>query len=292
MKKFLLITFIILTTYSCNDPSQAKKDVETWTEYDLSEPDRYSMPASLLEISGIALDRENPDTFYAIEDEDGKLYHFGWKDETRKIYSKFWKGGDYEDLAIVRGIVYVLKSNGTIYSFNLIDANYAEVDSVAEWKGLAPPGEYEGMYGDEKEGNLYLLCKNCKGSKQTETVSGYVYKVEKPSEYLLPPVPIGSFELDVESIRPFSGNVKTGFRPSGFARHPITHEWFVISGVNKLLVVAGSDWKVKSAFHLNGNVFNQPEGIAFDTQGNLYISNEGDDITDGNILKFTYKPSR
>jgi secreted PhoX family phosphatase len=52
------------------------------------------------------------------------------------------------------------------------------------------------------------------------------------------------------------------------------------------LVVTGNDWKIREACQLNGNIFNQPEGIAFDTAGNLYISNEGDDLTQGNILKF------
>jgi secreted PhoX family phosphatase len=64
----------------------------------------------------------------------------------------------------------------------------------------------------------------------------------------------------------------------------------MISAVNKLLVVADSNWKITQACQLNGNVFNQPEGIAFDRQGNLYISNEGDDISEGNILKFVRTP--
>ncbi|HRO71502.1 MAG TPA: SdiA-regulated domain-containing protein, partial [Chitinophagaceae bacterium] len=91
---------------------------------------------------------------------------------------------------------------------------------------------------------------------------------------------------DVDQIEKVAGKIKRGFRPSGLARNPITSEWFVISSVNKLLVVADSTWNIKQACKLNGNVFNQPEGIAFDKAGNLYISNEGDDLSEGNILKF------
>ena len=71
------------------------------------------------------------------------------------------------------------------------------------------------------------------------------------------------------------------------AKNPITGEWFILSGSNKLLVITDANWKVKDVYPLNGNTFNQAEGIAFDKEGNLYISNEGDDGTNGNILKFT-----
>ncbi|RZK46858.1 MAG: SdiA-regulated family protein, partial [Pedobacter sp.] len=39
----------------------------------------------------------------------------------------------------------------------------------------------------------------------------------------------------------------------------------------------------------SSNTFNQPEGIAFDKDGNLFISNEGSETQTGNILRFDYK---
>ena len=99
----------------------------------------------------------------------------------------------------------------------------------------------------------------------------------------------GQFTIDVLQIKAIEGKVKRGFRPSGLAQNPITKEWFIISAVNKFLVVTDSNWQVKEVYTLNGNTFNQPEGIAFDKSGNLYISNEGDDLSEGNILKFVRK---
>jgi uncharacterized protein YjiK len=66
----------------------------------------------------------------------------------------------------------------------------------------------------------------------------------------------------------------------------VTSEWFIISAVNKLLVVTDDKWKIKETCLLSSNIFNQPEGITFDSTGTLYISNEGDDLSEGNILKF------
>ena len=129
-------------------------------------------------------------------------------------------------------------------------------------------------------GTIYVICKNCAGDNSKNMVSGYIYHVGD-SIYQT-----GNFQIDVNEIKSFTGKVKRGFRPSGMAKNPVTSEWFIISAVNKLLVVTDENWKIKETCFLNGNIFNQPEGIAFDKKGNMYISNEGDDLSQGNILRF------
>jgi uncharacterized protein YjiK len=76
------------------------------------------------------------------------------------------------------------------------------------------------------------------------------------------------------------------FRPSAMAQNPVTNEWFIISAVNEILVVTDQQWQVKDVYPLNHKTFLQPEGLAFDKKGNLYISNEGDEISKGNIYRF------
>jgi uncharacterized protein YjiK len=56
-----------------------------------------------------------------------------------------------------------------------------------------------------------------------------------------------------------------------------------------LLVIADNEWNVKEVYHLDPARFRQPEGICFDNDNNLYISNEGDDLSEGNVLKFAFK---
>lgn len=236
------------------------------------------MPESLLEISGICFYSNEPDTIYAIQDEQGRVFRVALG-EKKQHNAKFGKQGDYEDLAITTSHVFVLKSNGILFSFPFENITDEEVDSVSEWKAILPKGEYESMATDNK-GNLYVLCKNCKGDKEKESLSGYILNAGDSVQI------IGNFQVNVSQIAALSGKLKRGLRPSGLAWNPLTSEWFIVSSINKLLVVTDKNWQVKEVCQLDGNLFNQPEGIAFDNMGNLYISNEGDDLSQGNILKF------
>jgi len=54
-----------------------------------------------------------------------------------------------------------------------------------------------------------------------------------------------------------------------------------------LLLVLDEQWKIKESFPLNPSLFKQPEGMAFNARGDLYISNEGGEGT-ANVLVFKY----
>ncbi len=257
-----------------------KKDEPTVQNYQIDKPDKFLMPESLLEISGIAFYKGRSDTVYAIQDEQGRLFRLGWGVK-KQLNTKFAKQGDYEDVTIVNGKIVVLKSNGTLYIFPFDEAVYEDADSVREWKSLLPEGEYEGMYGDETTKSLYVICKNCAGDDSKHSVSGYIFQIGDSVWQT------GTFAVDVKEIKTLAGKVRRGFRPSALAKNPITGDWYILSAVNKLLVVTDSNWTIRETCQLNGNTFNQPEGIAFDAEGNMYISNEGDDLSQGNILKFT-----
>ncbi|MEO5997830.1 MAG: SdiA-regulated domain-containing protein [Chitinophagaceae bacterium] len=278
--KIISLAFIFfLVIAGCKSPDKLKQLLQG---YDLDKPEKFFMPESLHEISGISFHNNKSDTIYAIQDEEGKLFRLAWN-QKKQYHTKFARSGDYEDLAIVREKVFILKSNGSLFGFPIKDATYVELDSVPEWKHLLPPGEYEGLYGDETTGNLYALCKNCPVDKNNETVTGYVLKTGD-SIYRAE-----SFVIDMHEIELFTGKVKSGFRPSALAKNLLTNDWYIISAVNQMLVVTDSTWKIKEVCKLNAGKFSQPEGIAFDSLGNLYISNEGDDFSEGNILKFVRK---
>ena len=282
---FLYFTVLlgIFGTSACKNP------INKYTSpkgYDFTKPDKFNMPSSLLEVSGIAFYKYNNDTIYSIQDEDGKLFRQKW--DVKKQYNmKFSRRGDFEDLAIFNEMVFVLKSNGTLYSFPFTEAVKSESEQVRE-KPILPKGEYEGLYADAETNKLFILCKSCAEDKKTKQLSGYVFDYKPEIDSL---VAAGNFKLDLNQIKAVNPKLKSSLSPSALTRNLKTKEWYILSSANKVLLVADSNWKIKAAHRLNSSIFNQPEGIAFDKDLNLYISNEGDEINDGNIIKFRYLPA-
>jgi hypothetical protein len=279
-KQFAYVVIMLLAFCSPREEATSSP-----SGYNLDEKIKYLMPESLQEVSGICFRNGNPDTVYAIQDEEGKVFRMALGVK-KQLNVKFNRSGDYEDVTFLGERIFVMQSKGNFFAFAAEDAIYKEVDDVQEWKELMPKAEYESMYGDDETGNLYVLCKHCPDDHDKDLVTGYIIHAGDNS------MRVESFTIDVGSLRGKKGKVKKGFRPSALAKNPITNEWFIISAVNQLLVVADSNWRILNSYHLNSNDFNQPEGIAFDRDGNMYISNEGDDITSGNILKFIRKEQK
>lgn len=247
--------------------------------YDFNKPEKIVLNNDLHEISGISFLNGNTNDIFAIEDEDGKLYSYTLANgNTSKL--KFGKKGDYEDVAILNNSSFVvLRSDGSLFKFPVSAIGAEKVDSVQEYKHILPEGEYEGLTAADNK--LFALCKNCPGDKGKKEVS--VYTIQQDSTATLSVA--ASFKIDVSMVQEKGEREK--FNPSAITKHPLTKEWFIISSVNKLLVVLDEQWKVTAYFPIDPSLFNQPEGITFNNNGDLYISNEGG-AGAANILLFRY----
>lgn len=286
MKKvttLIIFVFAVIGAFSilsCVD----KKPYNSPPGYDLGKPEKFNMPDELTEISGIAFRNGKADSIYAEEDETGSIYYFKLGDKQIK-HSKFGKSGDYEDIAILGERVILLRSDGTLFVFPFKSVRNPEIPNVQKVENILPPGEYEGMYADEKAGLLYILCKHPLKDKGNNEGVVYAFKLSANGM----PVSAGNADIAVKEIEAISGQRKIKFHPSAFAKNQLTNEWYILSSVNKMLVVTDAGFKVKAVYPIGRSLFLQPEGIAFDNQNNLYISNEGDKVTPGTILKFNYK---
>ena len=252
--------------------------------YDLENPVKYNMPQNLFEISGIVFHNDNPKQVFAIQDEDGDLFYLSLNDKESK-FTKFGGKGDYEDLTIIKDQIIVLKSNGELHMFPISEVSKVQAANVVKTKGLVPKAEYEGMAADEKAGKVYILTKSSKADEQNKATS--IYAFDFAADHTLKPA--GTFSLPFSEIEVLAGVKKVKFKPSALAKNQSTNEWYILSSVNKLLLITDENFKIKAAYPLKGGNFNQPEGIAFDKDNNLYISNEGGTLAAGNILQFKLK---
>jgi SdiA-regulated len=275
----LLLCFILLSASSCD----SQKVYKNPDGYNLNKPEKFKMPDVLHEISGIAFNKGNSDTIYAEQDEEGKLFHFKLGDK-KMIISKFGKHGDFEDVTICNNYVIMLRSDGVLFTFALSEANKEKADNVKEWDDILPAGEYEGLSSNNTNGEVYVLCKHCSDDKTSKRTSGFIFKLGNDGSIKSS----GNFEINIKDIDVKTGGDKISFHPSALAQNPFTKEWYILSSVNKLLVVADSNWKIKDTYPLNPSLFPQPEGITFDDKRTLYISNERNTAAYGTILKFTY----
>ena len=68
--------------------------------------------------------------------------------------------------------------------------------------------------------------------------------------------------------------IEKRLHPSAAAINPITKDIYIISSIQKILLILNSKGEFKTFYKLNPGIYKQPEGMAFTPEGDLIISNE------------------
>ena len=277
-----LTLILALAFISCNAFSDRQdRQYKSPRGYKLTEPHRYRVRESMQEISGIVL---NPDErhIYSINDEQGKIFDVDVNTDKPYPTTKFGKSGDYEDLVNTNKGWFVLKSNGILFH---VHDMFTDSVSATEYK-FSKKGkqEFESVYVDTPSNSVIMICKDCPEDKNESVSSAYRFRLDD-----LQFDKEAAYRLSVDDIERLAGLEINHFRPSAAAMHPIEHRLYIVSSINRLLVIASREGKIQEVYHLKHKLFQQPEGISFAPNGDMYISNEaGDGVAD--ILKFVYKP--
>jgi uncharacterized protein YjiK len=110
-------------------------------------------------------------------------------------------------------------------------------------------------------------------------------KSDAPSNYAMPaPKKIGK-----EELRSFAPGTNFDWGPSSIAVHPVSGDLYVLSTINKVLTIFTIDGKIREMVKLPKETHFQPEGLCFDEDGTLYISNEGSSDFEARLFVFKMK---
>jgi hypothetical protein len=277
---FLSVFFVALCCLLSCGP-RASSIVGTTEGYDLERPKLLQLPTALNEISGLFFYPRDTSLF-AIVDEDGFLYKIFPNRPEQILRWKFGGLGDYEDLTMVNGIFYILRSDGAIYEADISDpVNIRSTVHPAPEKG----NEFESIYHDSARNMLILICKDCDADdKKILSTFGFDLGTKSFVRNL--------FQIDALHIAGIVGQHSLKFKPSAATLNPFTGKLMLVSAVNGLLVVADPKGGVDQAYPLSPGIYKQPEGIAVGSDRSLYISNEFHNEGTANILIIPYKQPR
>ena len=290
---FLMI-FAVFSAFGCSNKKQGKeKDIKDKStiekeqknrenmpegkgslgDYDISSdsPERVNLPSELLEVSGITFTDDN--RLFAHGDEDGDIFEID--PASGKIIKRFHLGslmvikGDFEDITYVNGIFYLAESNGKLYEFT--EGNNGEFVKYKTFKTfLTSKNDVEGLCYDNETNSLLLACKESAGKEFGNDKTVYSFALDNLELEQTP-----RFVISFKDIK--NNTVEGKFNPSGIARNPVSGTFYIIAARGNTIIEISKNGEILDQADLPEKIHVQAEGIAFKSDGTLYISNEGKD---------------
>lgn len=239
--------------------------------YLVNAPSRsFSLPSYLDEISGLSLSSEDS-LLIAIQDEKGLLFFIDKTTGEVVQRVKFGGSDDYEGVEMVGDRIYISNNKGDLYSYQLPGDSISPQDEAEKQKTfLNSSDDIEGLGYFAASNSLLLACKNArkKGAKKRNIFSYDLTKQALDSAAFL--------TLHARVIADSLGREKSSphFSPSALAVHPLTGNIYILSSPASSIIVMNASGNILYAATLDRGIHRQPEGIVFDRDGTLYISNE------------------
>lgn len=292
----LILGLVSLALGRCGEaPSGASTRTEAASPYLFDRPDlAIELPGRLDEISGLT--DLGGGRLGAVQDEKGSLYVLDVATGEVVHEHDFGGDGDYEGVERVGERVVVLRSDGRL--FVILDWQAEKATAATIETGLHGSCDAEGLAFDAEGERLLIACKEGPGRGIRGARALYAFDLNQQA---LSPDPafviwadsLGGVERSVDeavraAVRPLSDI--NAFKPSAVGIHPRTGEVYVLSSVEKAVLVLARDGTIAAMWPLSPRLFPQPEGLAFLPDGTLFIASEaaGGDAT---LLRFAYQSS-
>jgi len=282
-----LLGVFILKTNDSFFLDKSKKEMENnnikeSTNVAITIVKKWNMPMELAEISGISyMDGQR---FACVQDELGKIFIYNATLSSVEKEISFGVPGDYEELAVVGETIWVLRADGKLFEVSNMNAAKPSVKEYSTQ--LTTKQDPEGLCYDKKNNRLLIAIKGAEPG--TENYKG-IYAFDLDSKKM-DPQPV--FKIDLQNKVFGNGSDKkkrNTINPSGISIHPVSGDMYIIDGRNQQLLIMDAAGNIKKLYGLNSKEFAQPEGITFNTAGDLFIANEGTKQP-GNIVQVKIDP--
>lgn len=251
--------------------------------YMLRRPEKMILTKKLNEISGLYFLRKEG-YMIAVADDKKKIYRLGTDGKEGDFYDPELPSADFEDVVMVDSTVYTLISDGTIIAINKTDTGLTT--KSYPFGSTEEKNDFETLYYDSSAKGLVILCKSCASEKGKQVRTAFRFDLATLAFDKKPHYTISS-----KAVQNVLKDGKVDFKPSALAIHPIENRMYILSSAGNLLVVASREGMVEEAYRLNPTLYPQAEGIAFATNGDMYISNEAK-LGKPTLLRILYKPTR
>lgn len=269
--------------------------------YDMTYPYAYfELDEVLNNVSGLAPSLD-PKSITCIQNDDGKAYLLDKK--TGKISSSvfFITEGQFEGVEMVRDTLFAMKDNGQLYKIWNLNGAHKTVKQV---KMNLPRTEMMAGLGYDLQRNRLLI--TAKGQKEGE-FSKKIYEFDVKTNKCNP---IPAYEITLAQFKEFLADKKADknyqkiyedfvakanpknfdFSPSSIAVNPLDNNIYVLSSLNNVLMVMNPQGKILEINKLKKDMHISPNGLCFDEEGTMYITNEAKDGKPAKLVE--YKASK
>jgi uncharacterized protein YjiK len=252
-----IATFALLGffTAACQSGQSDKNDIVQWR-----------LPDKLGEVSGLALTRD--ERLFAVADEAAIVYEIDYVNGG--LIKAFAIGnptvrGDFEGIAVLDGMVWLMTSKGRLYSFR----EGGDGERVAYERvntGLGDECEFEGLAAESRTGKLLLVCKDSKKKKKGLRIFEWLAADDNDQK---------ATEIDLDEDAMADSIDKKQVHPSGIAINPVTGNLVVIAArQHAVFELSRAGQLLDVILNLDANRHGQPEGVAVTQDGRLLIADE------------------
>jgi len=229
---------------------------------------QFFLPRGLSEISGLAV--ASPNSVYGHGDEFAIVYEIAL--DTGKTLKAFALGkptvkGDFEDIAVRGGYVYLLASDGHLYEAPIGEHRQRVRYNVYD-TGVGVHCETEGLSNGPQDGEFLILCKKPNDNELKDRLVIYLWNLRDRAPVAAPWLNVSLDGL----VQPLD---QANFHPSAFYWRRDRGSFVIVSAKGHSAIEIDEQGKLIDRVKLNKEDHPQSEGLTFMPDGRLVLSDEG-----------------